>query len=535
MSADYTVKLVEQDGAGSFDVIQELEQPVFTSPVTKQLNGIGSTTFGMSPNDPNWIDFYNALGTDWLKREVQIYRGAASVPWWWGVPIRPTKTLGSQVLGIQCAEFPWLFTKRYFGKAARTNLLLNPQFAEGAYDTDGVIEDWEIENTTAEADTAGPTILGITSARLEQSDAGQDAFIFQQVGRTAGGIGDVISVVAWFYIDPGAWVGPAYNNRGLFVERISAGNVVQQVANYAIDENTPRGQWIRAEIPLDQSLWMPPSAAETLEFRLYSPGGVIYWGASFMGLMESFSSAMPGGSDIATLAAGIVGHAQDPAYAKDDLDIGTTGSATGRLLARAWQHAEHGNIWNNGLQELIALEDGIDIGWDMTATTRTMHSYSRVDGALGLGNDRTALDMSLSGPYVLDYGWVKDGGQAASSLTVLGPGDGPDREEGSFIDATKFGGRTMEAVITAPNNATIDSLNQRAAKAGADRSRPHQIDVALMPGQLIDGDPYIGLGDRFIGSFDAQIDADTYRVVELALNPNTDHMTIGANPTGEGV
>lgn len=540
---DYTVKLVKQDGAGGFDEVAVMTEPAFSAPITKVLNGIGAAGFEVSRYDLKHRPFYAALADDWLKSEVQIYRGDAVDPWWWGVPMRPQKALGRTSLSVTCAEIPWLLSRRYFGKAARTNLLINPDF-----ETALIGGDWSAVGVTASL--GSQRILGDYSVELDQATAGTDTFVRQQITRTASGIGDIISVAAWFYIEPSAWIGPAYGNRGLHIERV-AGGVVQQTADFKIDDQTPRGVWTRAEIPLDQSVWMPPNATETLDVRLYAPGGTIYWDAAFVGLMESTSSAQPLGSDLTTLASLIVSHAQDPAFDKDDLDIGVVGSATGLLLARAWQHAEHANIWTNGIQELVALENGIDIGWDYTAGGRNLHVYSRVGAATGQGVHHTMGDdagfwdvisdfddaseliwgvQESDSHWLLDYGFVKDGGQAASSTTVLGNGDGPDREEGGYIDVAGFGGRIFEALVTAPNNARIDSLHERSQKAGAVRSRPVLIDVAIKPGQLIEGAQRLDLGDRFYGQFNMHVPAGYWRVMDIALNPQTDHMTVGLNP-----
>lgn len=527
MPADYTVKLVEQDGAGGFNVLATMNKPVFNGPPTKQLNGIGSCGLQISPNDPDHAAFYSALQSGWLSREVQIFRGAATDPFWWGVPIRPAKGFGSDARSITCAEIPWLLTKRFFGKTSRTNYLLNPEFESG-------LTSWTAVAASASSDTT-EHILGTKSLKLVEGSAGADAFEGQGVTFTAVGIGNVISFAAWFKIDDTAWIGPAYEDRGLFAERVSGG-VVQQVSVFKIDDKTPRGVWIRAEIPLGKSLWVPPNATETINVRLYAPGGTIWWDAVFMGVMESFGSAVPGGSDLATLAAGIVGHAQDPAYNKDDLDIGTSTPATGRNIDIHWQFAEHANIWNNGLQDLVAREDGIDLGWEYQANARTMHTYSRVGSATGKGADLTSLDMSLFHPQtnpaglVLDYAFSKEGGQAANALTVLGDGDGPDREEGGYLDLTKLGGRTFEAVVAAPTGSPIDSLNDRAGKLGRVRSYPLALDIQLKPGGLLSGGTIIAEGDRVtIPAYDADITAGTYRVMDMSYNTASDVLTLGVN------
>lgn len=527
MVARSVIQVVHQDGHGGWDVDEEIdgiheEKPVYTAPVSKILNSVGATGLALSPRDSNHADVLAALASSWPKREVRILREGSHNPFWWGVPVRVAKPFGQPHVTVACAQDLWHLAQRHVGKTNRTNRLTNPSFETGdltGWTTTGV--------DSAAASTAHP-ILGSYAARLENNDAGQDCSIQQSYSFTSGGFGNNISVAAWFYIE--TWNGPPFQNRGLFAEW-KIGSAVKQYAFSRIDENTARGRPERAEIPLGESaprsLWVPPSTSVTINVRGYAIDGVIHWDAFFAGEMESVSAGV-GGSDIATLAAALVNHGQDPAVDKDDIDMLVSASATGKVIPAAWQYAQHDNIWNVALRDLIARDDGIDVAMVYGPNSRTFTTYSRVGSATGKGVDRTGLDMSLIGQYVLDYEYAKDATQGRNSITVLGDGDGPDREEGGYLDLTKFGGRALEAIVSAPSGSPIDSLQQRATRFGIAKARPTVLTLQLRPGQLV---TTVDVGDRLhIPAYDDFIDSGTYRVMDLAWNPANDSLKIGLNP-----
>lgn len=521
----YTIKLVEQDGAGGFTTIDTITKPVFTGPPTRTLNGMGSMKFDVSTQFANTL--VGELATHFLRREVQVYRSDPTTPIWWGVPYNPSKGLASAVVSYQCGEvIPWLLAHRFFGKTNRHNLLVDPQFESGAF-----APNWGVSGVTTPTVTSADSALGTYSADLVNSGAAPDASVQQTFTFTAGSIGDVVVVAGWFKVV--SFTGPAIGNRGLYAEWRQSG-VLKDVRYSTIDGSTPTGIWTRAQIPPDtdpnKALWIPPGVTAAFNVRGYGVQGHTRWDAMFAGLMES-TSTLPSGSDIASFVAAIVAHAQDPTYDHDDLYIGTSTPATGLLVTGSYQHVEHGNIWTAGIQDQVLREEGIDVGWTYTSNSRTLHTYDRHGGATGKGADRTGLDMSIGGPYVADYGWDNDGNRAANYVTVLGDGFGPSREEGGYTDGSKFGGRQMQSVQQAPPGSNINTLDARANKLGKVLSNPGVINVQIKPGLLIEGGTTLDVGDRVtLPAYDGSVAAGVYRIVDWSLNPATDTLTVGCAP-----
>lgn len=539
----FALKLMEQDGLGGFVERARLDgvttaAPVWTAPVSEVLNSIGATSFALSLDDSRHAPFVSALAVNWLRREVWVYdmpapvypfleSGSAPadplvglVPIWQGLPMRPTKAMGEKSITVQCAELPWIFTRRHFGKTDRTNYLdPNAGFHEGTFN--GWTTSTAPGTTTNIVTTHAKT--GDYSAELTSTDP-IDFSVQRTFTVTVGGIGALWAIAAWYYIEPGATV-ESYEDRLLFAEMRQGGVVIGTATVELSATQQVHGTWVRAEIPVAKTLRAPPNATVDINVRGYGVKGTIRWGAFLAVVMESFSSAQPGGSDLATLAAGMINHAQDPAFGKDSLDIDLNTPATGKLMAAAWQHADHGNIWTVGINDLVGREDGIDVWMSYQADGRTFNTASRVGAALGRGVDRTALDLSLGAGNVLRYGFTKDGQQAANGITILGDGDGPDREEGGYIDLTSFGGRAFEMVLQAPQGADINSLDQRAWRAGLVHARPTILNLALAEGVVMEP------GDRVtVPAYDPFIDPGTYRVMDVARNPANGARTIGVNP-----
>lgn len=523
--AGYKLEVVHRSGGNwvvdaDIDAIASNGRPVVTAPFTRVLNGIGSGSIALATDDADHDTFLSELAVDWPAREVRLWREGSAAPWWWGVPVRPTKQLGQRgVRQIQLAEIPWLFTRLHFGKANRTNYLGSNAGAEL-----GTTSGWTSVGVDSATASGGWKAKGDYSFKLVNSGS-EDASLQRSIVFTSGPIGNTISVAAHFYID--TWNGPPFANRGLYAEMRQGGTLLDHKFT-RIDDRTPRGSPERAEIPLSDSLWVPPNTTVTLNVRGYSIDGAIYWDEFFLGVMESIGSGSFTGTDLTTFAVAMVNHAQDPTYDKDDLHIGLDGSATGRKIFRGWQFADHGNIWNNGILDLCRMEDGIDFSMVYGANGRVARIHNRVAPALGKGQDRTALDMSLTGANVLDWGHTRDADQAVNSVVVLGDGDGPDREEAAYVDLTRFGGRALELIEAAPPKTPIDLLDEYARQVGRVHGNPSVLTLAFRPGRLVET---VEVGDRLsIPAYDPFVDAGTYRVMDVALNCRDDMITVGVNP-----
>lgn len=438
------------------------------------------------------------------EREVHVKRNGSLV--WAGPIIDRTINPDDGTASFVCQGLLAYFAVRNIDSGAdRTNHLLNPEFEDSPD-----LDNWTAVNTTATV-TTSQRILGTKSAQLVQASARQDAYLHQTINDFgATGVGSLLTVVAWFKIDPAAWVGEALGDLGLVISRLDGvGNIIAS-GDFPIDGATPRGSWQRAEA----SVWIPPLNIEDIQVRLYSPGGTIWWDAASVTLMESLSSAEDVDDflmDQATIVENIVLFLQDPANGKDDLGITTDCPASGVDRERHYQFAEH----TPGLEAILEFTEMRD-GGDVSVTPdRVFHFHYRRKGT-----DRTAtVTLTTSNCEVRSERF--EGMRAASGVVVLGAGDGPDREEGGAVDAALFDGRTIERVVSPRATAAIDTLDEMATEELARSADPRYLEVlvtssplatALEEGDIVDVD--IALG--------ALVAAGDWRIVSRAVDPAID-------------
>lgn len=438
-----------------------------------ELSEVGTAAFSFHTNDADYSAQNLRVLPEILSREVQVWRDGRMI--WWGVPVRVDAD--EEMVRVQCADLLWYFTRRYFGKADRTNLLLNPSFEDttsGAWAASGVQFDYSNEQRN----------LGQLAAKLTQAFALTDTFIFQQVlDYTATGVGTLLTVVAWFRINnDGSFVGEAIDKRGLTLTRYD--NVTSELLEsgvFEIDGETPKGTWQRAKA----TVWMPPDATEDLEVRCYAPGGIIFWDATSLTIMESLSSvssATDFSSDQAAIVEMIVQHAQDPAYDKNDLNIGTSCPVTGIRRERHYQFAQHQSIWT-ALREFPEMSDGLDFAiLHPDPFTRTFTTFFPERGTYQ-PEYRLELGKNIAGSFRVSL----DGVEAANNVTVASiDSDGPDREEGGRVDTSIYG-VDLELVQAAPVGTEIDSLDERAAELAALLAEPIIVEVRVV--DELDGQP----------------------------------------------
>lgn len=471
--------------------------------VSWELNGFGGIDFTI-PVDAEGVEHLTPI-----VREVQAWRDGALLQW--AVLVKPQAT--ERTLSYQCPGVGWHLQRRFYGRTDRTNLL--PALDSGAWEAVGVA-----------ADINPPRRLSRDAVMLTQANDDRDTY-FRFVLRNyqATPIGSVVVMAGWALIDDAAWIGPAQGARGLYLNRLASG-VSQQIGEGdSITHTTRRGSWVRFETLVN----MPPSVVEDLEFRLYAVGKIITWSAVTATLMESLSSVEGPGDfsmDQAKLVEMSVQHAQDAAYNRGTVNLATNCPPTGIERERHFQFAEHENIWA-GIRSFTELENGIDVGTELTSTTRTLTTYYPRRGV-----ERPELRLEW-GRNVSSFTYSWDGERAANSVTVLGDGDGPDREEGGGLDLTKFGGIALEHVESAPAGSPVDTLDQRAAEALRVLSRPEILSVTCQDpeDQLI---PPIGLreGDVVPASIRrgwVQIES-RWRMIGARLDPESETLTVELNP-----
>lgn len=501
MAGAYTCKIVQQDGT----IVQSSIAGVNVDPMTTTLNDIGTASVRIPK------DYAHAADVDLLDKEIQVFRDGTLC--WWGAMVNATARSGDNFVTVQIPEPTWYLTRRQISDS-RANQVLNPGFEDATS-----LNHWTAVGVTATRDTTH-ALLGTKAAKLVQASVATDTFLYQQVGITATAIGTLWTLVAYVWIDSATWVGGAwggaYNLRGLYISRIvSSVEVEHQFIQ--IDDSTPKDQWVRLEVTRPDgggSIWSPPNATETLEVRLYAPGGTVWWDGVQLVAMDSLSWI---DADVATTFEDVVAFAQDSAHDWDDVNIATSGSATGYKVTRALQYTDHtdvmgyiGELVNQGFEHRLAI----------TTTTRTLE-YGMPVGTDRSGSYTFTLRSGGSG-NVTSYDFSIDGSKTTTRYVVQGDGDGPDREEGFALDTSSLGGLTLGQVeaVSAPV-----SVLQRIAdmKLAASKQLVRILTVVGLPGDstqigtLLVGDTVaVSISDGAVNL------SGNWRIVQKTLDPKSD-------------
>ena len=498
----YEVLVVNQAGTS----YGTLTDPV-VGRVSWELNGAGAAEITLATTDAD-----AALMT--VGREVQIYHEGQLI--WWGPIVRPQYGLSETTW--QCAGLLWYFAHRFMGRADRVNQLTNGDFESSE-------TGWTFVGVTHSVNTNMSYVLeGTKSEKLTGATADHATYAKQTWTHPTGGYptGDYITGSVWVWVSAADYVGGAIEDFGLVLRHRNAAGEILDAQWVSIDDDTPRGQWVALETGVVDVV-----EGDTVDILLFPPHGVAYFDLATLTYMESLSFGYPApGVDVATIIASIVDYAQDNlagfTHGKSDLNITTAGAATGTARQVAYQFAEHRNILD-AITEYV--RQGVcDIDIAITPTTRTFTTYAAQKGSLY----GTTLQLDVN---VADFTWSQDLEQAASSVVLLGPGDGPDRPEGGALDATFAGGVfTSEIVEQAPDNTTVGQLDLRAAELLKVAARPEILEVTTLPGAGVIGHLTVGDTVPVIISVGAVAINDTYRVARIEADLLKDQATISLNP-----
>lgn len=481
--------------------------------VEGELNGAGACTVEMAT-----VDAATTLNP--LEHEIQVWREGRCI--FWGPVVRVTaneKTTQFQARGLL-----WYFDRRYFGEADRTNLLANADFELGS------LSSWTSSGPTSATAVSTHQISGTYSAKLVESPAGEDSYIYQNVVVTGEGVGTVLTLAAWFYLQDGGFLGGAFEDRGLFVEMEVGGSLYGKAEFSKIDAETPRNSWQRHEVIIH----VPPNVTVTVNARLYAPGGTIFWDAVQLVKMESLSLYA---LDQASILQLWVNYAQDQyvySHDKSNLLIAATPETcpeTGVLRDEHQQFADHANI-GSSLRAFTALDDGVDISVEQNGSLRYFHTWFPSKGTdRGATPDSGVSTVTISNAMVTaPFAYRFDGEQASNMVTVLGDGDGPDREEGAATNPSLFGSTTFEAVVAAQPGTPINRLDAKAAEELRALSNPASLTVTVhepsanLFGTVVEGDIVkVDLDHGFI-----QVDGD-YRVIAWRFTPGAETFSLELN------
>lgn len=520
----YEVVVVDQDGtpfgtAGNARI----------GKVSWELNGPGAADFTLATTDPDAEYFQPG-------REVQVYYQGGTDPIWWGPIVRPRAGLNESTW--QCAGLLWYFAHRFMGRADRVNQLTNGDFEAGE-------TDWTFHNSVGHEIDSDVHIEEPTgqSLKLTGATADHDGYASQTWTHPVGGhpLGDWLTGSVWVFIPSADFLGGALDDFGLLLRhRDPDGNIITTEGGPGsalpalIGDDTPKDQWIELEtgVPFVHE-------GDTVEVLLFPPHGVAHFDLATLTYMESltFPSSEVDSGDVTDIIGGIVDYAQDRLpfdHGKSDLNIGTAGSDTGVTRRIAYQFAEHRNVLD-AIMEFV--RQGVcDIDIEITSTTRTFTVYPKSadsrDPKLGKGTlYGTTLELDEN---IADFDWSWDLEQGASTVVLLGPGDGPDRPEGGANDTSLLDGAfTIEIVEQAPDDTTVGQLDQRAAERLAVATRPEILQLTTLPGAGVIGNIVVGDTVNVDVACGWVAVTGVYRVVRMEADLFSDQATLTLNAVTE--
>jgi hypothetical protein len=510
---DYKVFVVDQTGtpyAGSGDDGEVVNARL--SPVSTELNAAGSVTVTLATTDPDAALFQTG-------REVQIFVAGITNPVFWGPIVRPQAGLDES--SWQCAGLLWYFAHRFMGRADRVNQLANGDFEAGE-------TAWAFDGVTHAVNTNLTYILeGTKSLRLEGTAADHAQFAYAGWTHPVGGYpgGDYLTASAWVYVPAASYVGGAANDYGLVVIHRRGSDVIS--GSFAtIGDDFTFDEWVPLEAGVGGVV-----EGDTVEVRLFPPHGVAYYDLATLTFMESLSFGYPGpAEDVTDIIEGIVNYAQSRIAAldhgKSDLNIDFAGTPTGITRQIAYQFEEHRNILDAIMEYVRAGYCDIDIA--LTATTRTFTVHVPRKGSL-FGTTLDLGDTTTPG-NIADFTYSEDLENGASSVVLLGPGDGPDRPEGGAVDTSFANGVfTAEIVESAPDDATVGQLDARSVERLVTAARPEIIEVTTLPGTGIIGALKVGDTVPLTISYGWVDIDDTYRATRIDADLFMDKATITLN------
>lgn len=504
----FSVRIVEQDGT----LVRTLSQANVERVRQGMNDDFGAAVFTYPKNDPAGATG-QAADVLLLDRECEIRKDGTTIHR--GPMVQRAVRSGEGSLAVTSPGAGWYFTKRQIDAPVR-NLLSNGDFEGGS-------TDWTATACT-QASATDVFRRGSKALRITNSTTFEDAYSqHAAVTVTGTGVGTELTVAAHFKVE--SWTGPAIYSRGLFIESRDSG-VVETYNEHegAIDDDMAlaTGEWQRVEA----TLWVPPNETRDIYVRLYAPNGVVVWDE--VELVEPVSLAIAPGTpeDIAETANRIVAFAQDTTYGKTDLDIATTTAPTTGItfeFPKAFHFSDHTPVDRALNDEIVPL--GVD--WNITpAKVFTVYHPRK-------GTDRSAsvtLDLNQNWTEgVASYTFDEDGGATETDVTMLGEGDGPDREEGRSSDTSDTGGLVLQGTYAAPPGTTIDKLDDLAADKTARTARTVKVLGVVVYGDFVD---LLELGDVVdvnIVDGDAVSITGNWRIVQWELIPRTNTLELMLN------
>lgn len=472
--------------------------------------GPTSASFTLHPLHPGTA----ALAKEFLggRREVQIYRNGECI--WWGVPLGGELVDGSTVR-FHCVGLLWWFLRRFFGP------ILNNYFDPNA-DFESGLTNWTAVGTTATADTTWRA-RGTQSAKLVQAAAGTDTYLYRRHTITTTTQDVYLEARARLHIAGAGWVGPALYQRGLYLElQQPAGTFYAAVDPVwePITENTPKDD--HDPILLQTGITVPAGGTFTVEGRLYSPGGSVWWDDTALSPEESTGSAVTGDQAHVVLTR-IAQYAQDVAWGKSDLLMPVVAEAgTSVNLIRIYQHYANGNIWEAMCEYPAIGACDFDVLYPADGSSSDFRIWPG-----GRGTAKPAAVLSLPGNAVLDSGFGVDASGIVTKPRFIGGGRGATQSVAEVTDTSSMDGHVLESVDSAPAEANVDSLWSLATTKLADHKAAGTDAGIRLPASAVFGVFWLGDTVTPTVNYGWAQESTPRRVKRLTLDGSNDSILVG--------
>lgn len=329
-------------------------------------------------------------------------------------------------------------SERRAAAAKATILAARPDLHVNAY---GRGETVQVAPNNSPANSAKNRRITITwdGTRIGHRQAHAQSFRYRNTGR----VPTALEFSGWANLID--YVGPSKDGWLFYISRakVSAPDKPLDEQMFDLPATFPHGRWT----PGGMSILAPADGVEYVyQVRLYgSAGDTVFDELSCKPniLTAFYNVTRP------TLYAGLIAHAQDPAYGKVDLNIDASCPAFGIREDYEYEHKQHRTV-DSALAEQLSADDSPDFWIETTPTKRIA---------------RTAAKRGRRNPVQLELGGVAMGyttGQDADKRATVG-----------IVTSSLDGGGTAEAYATGPkvNGLVFERVqatepNRTVARAG---------------------------------------------------------------------
>lgn len=495
---------------------------------------VGSLTIPVRSPAASAIDDTDLMA----ELEVQIWRG--NILRLWG-PITAV-TVNGDLMQLKVSDAPWHLTQRHVGQMGNEFGGKPPYFHDPAVNLrfqTGDLEGWSILRTISIGEFVGfgapyPGAVTVDPTRLlpsgepavrchAEADPLDNYQLFQDLSVVPPQNGRALRMTlsGWWWIPVDGGFAPNNQRMGLLLAPLIDDPSLPadyyqpfDVGFSVLDDTCPRGQWFYQECEVD----VPPGAVPRLvHVAVCFPQGISY----VAGLDLQVDDGLLYDESPSTMGAGLVMHAQDAAFDRDDINLTWWANTIGDREVREYRFADHTNIY----QAITALAREGWFDWWCSYVTggRVMNFQAR----------RRTSHRARARVHVNDAGTsnvatiTKARTTGATSIAA----QTRNQDNGNHEHAARTPGLTLEEIFVADREPADYDLPALANNRAHLTAQPEALTVETHAGD----DRYhlaINLGDTTdITSTQPGAKANgRYRLTRRTTHPDTDSCELAFNP-----